>query len=59
MYLLLQSLDTKLVTKEAKQIFKNIDQMGNSFDNSIKYDREQKNFIIQKINNLAIKKGHN
>ena len=56
---LLQSLDTKLVTKEAKQIFKNIDQMGNSFDNSIKYDQEQKNFIIQKINNLAIKKGHN
>ena len=55
---LLQSLDTKLVTKEAKQIFKNIDQMGNSFDNSIKYDQEQKNFIIQKINNLAIKKGH-
>ena len=56
--LLLQSLDTKLVTKEAKRIIKNLDQMGNSFDSSIKYDQEQKDFISQKINNLAIKKGH-
>ena len=55
---LLKSLDTKLVTKEAKRIIKNLDQMGNSFDSSIKYDQEQKNFIRQKINNLAIKKGH-
>ena len=54
---LLHNLDTNLVTKEAKKIIKNLNHMGNSFDHSIKYDQEQKVFIIQQINNLAIKKG--
>ena len=55
---ILQNLDTKLVTEEARRVVKNLDQMGNTFDNSAKYDEEQKKFILQKINDLAKKKDH-
>ena len=55
---ILQNLDTKLVTEEARRVVKNLDQMGNTFDNSAKYDEEQKKFILQKINDLATKKDH-
>ncbi len=50
---LLQELDTKLVTTKINEIFGNLDNLGNSFDNSIKYDEEQKMFIRDKINKIS------
>ena len=46
---ILRMLETKLVTKTMKQVFEELDNMGNSFDNSIKYDAEQKEFIKKQI----------
>ena len=46
---ILRMLDTKLVTKNVNQVLKDLDNMGNSFDNSIKYDSEQKDFIKKQI----------
>ena len=46
---ILRLLETKLVTKTINQILKNLDNMGNSFDNSKKYDLEQKEFIKKQI----------
>ena len=50
---ILRQLETKLVTKAVNQVFKDLDNMGNSFDNSIKYDSEQKEFIKKQILDIA------
>ena len=50
---LLKELDTKLVTKKINKMLSEIDNMGNSFDNEVKYSTEQKNFIRDKVNEIA------
>ena len=50
---ILRLLETKLVTKTVNQIVKDLDNMGNSFDNSVKYDSEQKEFIKKQILDIA------
>ena len=50
---ILRVLETKLVTKTINQIVKNLDNIGNSFDNSTKYDDQQKEFIKQQIYDIA------
>ncbi len=50
---ILSLLETKLVTKTVNQIIKNLNNMGNSFDNSKKYDTEQKDFIKKQIFDIA------
>ena len=50
---ILRILETKLVTKTVNQIIKDLDNMGNSFDNSTKYDSEQKDFIKKQIFDIA------
>ena len=50
---ILRLLETKLVTKNVNLILKDLDKMGNSFDNSIKYDEEQKEFIKKQIFDIA------
>ena len=50
---ILRLLETKLVTKTINQVLKDIDNMGNSFNNSIKYDSEQKEFIKKQILDIA------
>ena len=50
---ILRLLDTKLVTKTVNQIIKDLDNMGNSLDNSHKYDSEQKDFIKKQIFEIA------
>ena len=42
-----------MVTKNINQVLKDLDNMGNSFDNSTKYDDEQKEFIKKQILDLA------
>ena len=50
---LLKVLDTKLVAKKINMMLTEIDNMGNSFDHEVKYSAEQKNFIRDKINEIA------
>ena len=50
---ILRILETNLVTKTINQVIKDLDYMGNSFDNSIKYDSEQKEFIKRQILDIA------
>ena len=50
---LLKELDTKLVTKEITLMLSEIDNLGNSFDNKVKYSQEQKDFIKEKVNEIA------
>ena len=50
---LLKVLDTKLVTIKINKMLSEIDNMGNSFDNAVKYSKEQKNFIRNKVNEIA------
>ena len=50
---ILRLLETKLVAKTLNQVLKDLDNMGNSFDNSIKYDTEQKEFIKKQILDIA------
>jgi len=50
---ILRLLETKLVTKTVNQIIRNLDDMGNTFDNSLKYDPEQKEFIKKQIFDIA------
>ncbi len=50
---ILRVLDTKLVTKNINQIIKDLDNLGNSFDNSKKYDNKQKEFIKSQIFDIA------
>ncbi len=50
---ILRLLETKSVTMNINQILKDLDNMGNSFDNSTKYDEEQKEFIKKQILDIA------
>ena len=50
---ILRTLETKLVTNAINQIIKNLDNIGNSFDNSKKYDEQQKEFIKLQICDIA------
>ena len=50
---LLKELDTNLVTKTINKMLSEIDNMGNSFDSEVKYNEEQKNFIRDKVNEIA------
>ena len=50
---ILRLLETKSVTKNVNQVLKGLDNMGNSFDNSTKYDEEQKEFIKKQIIDIA------
>ena len=50
---ILRVLETKLVTNTINQILKDLINLGNSFDNSIKYDDEQKEFIKKQISDIA------
>jgi len=50
---ILRILETKSVTKTVNRIIKDLDNMGNSFDNSTKYDSEQKDFIKKQIFDIA------
>ena len=50
---ILRLMETKLVTKNVNQVLKGLDNMGNSFDNSKKYDSEQKEFIKKQILDIA------
>ena len=50
---ILRLLETKSVTKSINQVLRNLDHMGNSFDNSVKYDSEQKEFIKKQILDIA------
>ncbi len=42
-----------VVTKSVNQVLRELDDMGNSFDNSVKYDSEQKEFIKKQILDIA------
>ena len=46
---ILRLLETKSVTTSVNQVLRDLDDMGNSFDNSVKYDSEQKEFIKKQI----------
>ena len=50
---ILRLLETKLVTKTIDEILTDLDEMGNSFDNSRNYDYEQKKFIKKQILDIA------
>ena len=50
---ILRLLKTKSVTKSVNQVLKDLDDMGNSFDNSVKYDSEQKEFIKKQILDIS------
>ena len=50
---ILRLLETQLVTKTVNQILKDLDTMGNSLNNSTKYDAEQKNFIKNQFFDIA------
>ena len=50
---ILRLLDTKLVTKNINEIIKDLDKLGNSYDNSLKYDDQQKEFIKLQIYDVA------
>ena len=50
---ILRLLETKLVTKEINKIIKNLHELGNGFDNSKKYDEQQKEYIKQQISDNA------
>ena len=50
---ILRLLETKLVTNEVNKIIKNLDNLGNSFSNSKKYDNQQKEFIKLQIYDVA------
>ena len=50
---ILKLLETKTVTKSVNQVLRDLDTMGNSFENSVKYDSEQKDFIKKQIFAIA------
>ena len=50
---ILRVLDTKLVKKKVTIILENLDKLGNSMNNSKNYDFQQKEFIREKISNIA------
>ena len=50
---ILRLLETKSVKNSVNQVLRDLDNMGNSFDNSVKYDSEQKEFIKKQILDIA------
>ena len=50
---LLRVLDTNLVAQNINKIFDELDNLGNSFDKSIKYNDKQKEFIKHQILDIA------
>ncbi len=50
---ILRALETNLVTNSINKALENIDNLGNSFDNSTKYDDQQKDFIKRQIIDIA------
>ena len=50
---ILKVLDTKLVNNKVNMILDNLDNLGNSINNSKKYDLQQKEFIREKISKIA------
>ena len=50
---ILRILETKLVTTTINKIIKDLDNLGNSLDNSKKYDDKQKEFIKLQIYDVA------
>ena len=50
---ILRLLKTKAVAWSVIQVLRNLVDMGNSFDNSVKYDSEQKEFIKKQILDIA------
>ena len=50
---ILRLLETKSVAKSVNQALRDLDDMGNSFDDSVKYDSEQKEFIKKQILDIA------
>ena len=50
---ILRLLETSTVTKSVNKVLRDLDNMGNSFDNSVKYDSEQKEFIKKQILDIA------
>ncbi len=50
---ILRLLETNSVTNTVKRFIKELDTMGNSFDNSRKYDSEQKEFIKKQFIDIA------
>ena len=50
---LLKVLDTKLVNNKVNMILNNLDNLGNSINNSKNYDLIQKEFIREKISKIA------
>ena len=50
---ILKLLETNSVTKSVNQVLRDLDNMGNSFENSVKYDSEQKEFIKKQILDIA------
>ena len=50
---ILRLLETKSVTKSVNQVLRDLDDMGHSFNNSVKYDSEQKEFIKKQIIDIA------
>ena len=50
---ILRVLETKSVTKNINKILNNLDNLGNSFDKSKKYNKEQKQFIKHQILDIA------
>ncbi len=49
---LLRNLDTKLVTKAINNNLNKLDFMSNAIDHSIKFNEDQKRFIIQKFKEI-------
>ncbi len=50
---ILRLLETKSVIKSVNLVLRDLDDMGNSFDNSVKYNSEQKEFIKKQILDIA------
>ena len=50
---LLKLLDTKLVSNKVSMILDNLDNLGNSINNSKNYDLEQQELIREKISKIA------
>ena len=50
---ILRLLETKSVTKSVNHVLRELDDMGNRFDDSVKYDSERKEFIKKQILDIA------
>jgi len=50
---ILRLLETNSVTKSVNQVLRDLDNMGNSFDNTVKYNSEQKEFIKKQILDIS------